>query len=182
MFALILSRFTIINHAIVNHQPAYNHSHPAYNHHQPAYVPRQPPAFTSVPHQFSSPPFLYQPRPVPVSHIVNVLAPSPSPSPVAIIPKTLPTVTYIPLLTSKADFFAWDEGVGVKVDSKGKERFRRPLRGHVSRPCQQGLLAGTSSPSHARLSSTCPLCTVVGLRLSWHGASGWQMLCRDMKA
>ena len=101
------------SHSVYHNKPGHFVNHqPAYNHHQPAYIPHQPPAFTSVPHHFSSPPFLYQPQPVPVSHIVNtahVLAPSPSP--VATIPKTLPTVTHIPLLTSKAIFPAWDEGV-----------------------------------------------------------------------
>ena len=66
----------------------------------------------------------------PVSHIVNtapVLAPSPSPSLVATIPKTLPTVTHIPLLTSKANFFAWDEGVTSLIQANN-------LFGHILDP------------------------------------------------
>ena len=43
--------------------------------------------------------------------------------------KTLPTVTHIPLLTSKTDFFAWDEGVTTLLRANG-------LLGHILDPSE----------------------------------------------
>jgi hypothetical protein len=55
-----------------------------------------------------------------------------SPSPLSSLPplpKTLPTVTHIPLLTSKIDFFAWDEGVTSLIRANG-------LIGHILDPSE----------------------------------------------
>ena len=52
--------------------------------------------------------------------------PSPSPSSVS-LSKTLPTVTHIPVLTSKLDFFPWDEGVNALIRANG-------LIGHILDP------------------------------------------------
>ena len=41
--------------------------------------------------------------------------------------KTLPTVTHIPVLTSKHDFFPWDEGVQALIHANG-------LIGHILDP------------------------------------------------
>ena len=57
------------------------------------------------------PPALQPPEPL---HV-----PSPSPSPVSSLSKTLPTVSHIPILTSKLDFFAWDEGVNALIHANG---------------------------------------------------------------
>jgi hypothetical protein len=58
----------------------------------------------------------------------TVTPPSPpSPSPVISLSKTLPTVTHIPVLTSKNDFFPWDEGVHALIRANG-------LIGHILDP------------------------------------------------
>ena len=49
---------------------------------------------------------------------------SPALSPLS---KTLPTVTHVPILTSKHDFFAWDEGVNSLIHANG-------LIGHILDP------------------------------------------------
>ena len=52
---------------------------------------------------------------------------SPSSSPLHSLSKTLPTVTHIPILTSKHDFFPWDEGVQALIRANG-------LIGHILDP------------------------------------------------
>ena len=90
------------HHAYNHPQHAYNHIQPAYNHFPPS--PVQPlyhnqPLPNTFPHQNS---FAHIPPPLPLS----------SPSPVTCsASKTLPTVSHIQILTSKLDFYAWDEGV-----------------------------------------------------------------------
>ena len=108
----------------VHHQPAY-HFQPAY-HPQPTYPPsyNQPQNnFPPIPHFYHNqpvyPPALQPPEPL---HV-----PSPSPSPVSSLSKTLPTVSHIPILTSKLDFFAWDEGVNALIRANG-------LLGHILDP------------------------------------------------
>lgn len=119
-------------------QPAYNHFQPAYNHFQPAYNHFQPAYnhFASVPPVYQNQP-LYQPQvPPPVLAPPRALAPSPvlppsstssSPSPTVPTSKTLPTVTHIPVLTTKTDFFAWDEGVHALIRANN-------LLGHILDP------------------------------------------------
>ena len=97
---------------------------------------------------------------------------------------SLSMISFLSVLgpNSHSDQLPLVKEIGVKVDSKGKEPFRRPLRGHVPHVRQQGPLAGVSSPAFARHSLECPLSTVTGSRLSWCGASEWQMPCQDMIA
>jgi Pol polyprotein, beta-barrel domain/GAG-pre-integrase domain len=76
---------------------------------QPAYIHHQP---------------LYQTLPV---HN-PLISPSPSPSSaISSISKTLPAVNHISILTSKHDFFAWDEGVTSLIRANG-------LIGHILDP------------------------------------------------
>ena len=66
------------------------------------------------------------PPSAPVQYIYYVPQPvqTPSPSPTIPVPKTLPTVSHVPVLTNKADFFAWDEGVTSLLRANG-------LIGHI---------------------------------------------------
>ena len=108
----------------IHPQPAYIHPQPAYNHSQPAYNHSQPPIynFPFVPPVNVSPAqLLHQITPLPV-----ILPPSP-PSPTVSTSKNLPTVTHIPILTSKNDFFAWDEGVNSLIRANN-------LLGHILDP------------------------------------------------
>jgi hypothetical protein len=57
-------------------------------------------------HQFSNPNHPVNPS-VPMQYVYHVPLPTLQSSAV----KTLPSVTHIPILTSKVDFFAWDEAV-----------------------------------------------------------------------
>ena len=108
-----------------HYQPAYNHSQPAYNHSQPAYNHSQPAYNHSQPAYFPSVPPVYQNHP---SYNVPVTVPVSSPSPVlSSASKTLPTVTHIPILTSKSDFFAWEEGVNSLIRANN-------LLGHILDP------------------------------------------------
>lgn len=114
---------------IYHHGPSLpnpqTHSQPPFYHHQPAYIP---PTYT----QFLPPaPTFHLPQ---VSHSLpaSVPVPIPSPSPsssshVVSLSKTLPTVTHIPVLTSKHDFFPWDEGVHALIRANG-------LIGHILDP------------------------------------------------
>jgi hypothetical protein len=58
---------------------------------------------------------------------VQAPLPSSSPTPVTSSSKTLPTVTHITILTSKLDFFAWDEGVTSLIQANN-------LFGHIQDP------------------------------------------------
>ena len=103
-------------------QDAYSHSQPVYSHPQPAYPP-----FMPQQHLYSHPPPLPQapaplPSPSPSSH-----SSSSHSSSLASLSKTLPTVTHIPVLTSKLDFFPWDEGVHALIRANG-------LIGHILDP------------------------------------------------
>ena len=76
---------------------------------------------------------------------------SPS-SPFLSVSKTLPTVTHIPLLTSKHDFFPWDEGVQALIRANGlighildPSAFVDPSRPDLC-PTPPPLLSMTSSP------------------------------------
>ena len=87
---------------------------PLYNQHQPYY-----PAYNIMARSIASPS---------PSALLPVLASSP-PLSLSTSLKPLPTVTHIPLLTSKLDFFAWDEGVTSLIRANG-------LIGHVLDPSE----------------------------------------------
>jgi Reverse transcriptase (RNA-dependent DNA polymerase) len=53
----------------------------------------------------------------------------PSPSPQSFAPKTLPSVAHIPILTSKVDFFPWDEAVTSLLRANG-------IIGHILDPLE----------------------------------------------
>lgn len=67
---------------------------------------------------------------MPANQIINPYQPIPIP-PLSIpaSSKTLPTVSHIPILTSKLDFFAWDEGVTSLIRANG-------LIGHILNPSE----------------------------------------------
>jgi hypothetical protein len=52
---------------------------------------------------------------LPTQYVYYVPSPAPQPS----IVKTLPSVAHIPILTSKIDFFAWDEAVTLLFHANG---------------------------------------------------------------
>jgi hypothetical protein len=109
------------NHVPLDHHPpipARISPLPQIDNHQPSHNYFVPPHHPS--HQI--PPSYHPPVPVPV--------PSPAPSSsstVHSLSKTLPTVTHIPTLTSKHDFFPWDEGVQALIRANG-------LIGHILDP------------------------------------------------
>ena len=85
----------------------------------PAYIP---PLNQNPYHNYSFNP--------PVSFPYAHYAPPPLPSaPMASMPKALPSVTHIPILTNKHDFFAWDEGVTSLLRATG-------LLGHILDPLE----------------------------------------------
>ena len=102
----------------------YHHTQPAHHFHQPAYIQPQPafPAFQNQPVYTHTAPPLYQNPLLPI-----VSPPSPPSSPVSSTSKTLPTVTYISPLTSKHDFFVWDEAINTLIRANG-------LLGHILDP------------------------------------------------
>jgi hypothetical protein len=107
--------------------PPHFHSHPAFHvprsqfdHWQPAYIHSQP-AFD---------------HPLPQNHSLHLQLSLPPTSPSSLLPtifssKTLPMVTHIPILTSKNDFFPWDEGVQTLIHANG-------LIGHILDFCTCG--------------------------------------------
>lgn len=133
---------------------------PQQNYQQNFNVPlSQPPLSTAPPyHNYSPqgppPPVLHNPSSLPASPSPSIHTPLPnhnpqipiqyvycmpqtSPSPVPLpsssFSKTLPSVTHLPTLTNKLDFFAWDEGVTALLRAHG-------LFGHIldpSTPMQQ---------------------------------------------
>ena len=124
-----------------NHLP----SAPPISPHPFAYPPPDPSAFHHQSHVFPpvyTQPFPYAPprHPVyPYFHPDTTLRPPPPPtfhatshpsgrsSPSPTLSKTLPTVTHIFILTSKHDFFPWDEGVQALIRANG-------LIGHILDP------------------------------------------------
>jgi hypothetical protein len=102
-------------------QPVYNHPFPVFDYPQHSFNHFPPPNPTF--HHAPPAPSAYQVPPAVVS------TPSPLQSlAVSPLPKTLLTVTHIPLLTSKHDFFPWDEGVTSLIRVNG-------LIGHILDPC-----------------------------------------------
>ena len=118
------------NHSQPNYippQPAYNYFLPTYNHPQPPFHHSQPAFHHSQPVSSFLPPVYQNPpiHPPTMYQIPPVIAPLPSPSPT--LSKTLPTVTHIPVLTSKHDFSTWDEGVNSLIRANN-------LLGHILDP------------------------------------------------
>jgi hypothetical protein len=108
---------TYIHQPVHNPQPAYIHQ-PIHNP-QPTYI--QP----SLPYVHPPPPHTYQPVPFyPIPQYQRVTTPLPSSFSYS---KPLPSVTHIPVLTSKHDFSAWDEGVTLLIRANG-------LIGHILDP------------------------------------------------
>jgi hypothetical protein len=98
-------------------QPPRTRSHPVPIQSQPF-----PPAYIHVQPSLSQPMASY--HPVPYS------SPPTLPSPaLPALSKTLPSVTHITLLTSKLDFFAWEEGVSSVIRANG-------LIGHILDPSE----------------------------------------------
>ena len=118
------------NHPFPVHQfpqPAYHQNQPAYYQHQPAFpVQHQPTYHHSASPFFQNPP-LYQNPALDQNPTLRIpSSPSPPSSPLS-SSKTLPTVTHIPFLTSKHDFFPWDEAVSSLIRANG-------LIGHILDP------------------------------------------------
>jgi Reverse transcriptase (RNA-dependent DNA polymerase)/GAG-pre-integrase domain len=117
---------------------------------QPPPIPNQgqPPFANQQPvHAHYAPPHTFIPASQPVAYHQPVPVSSPSPSlslPLPIgVSKTLPTVTHIPILTSKHDFFPWDEGVQALIRANG-------LIGHILDPM------ASVNPSRPDLAPTPP--------------------------
>jgi hypothetical protein len=87
--------------------PPRAHSQPVYEHFQPYY-----PGYHPLP---------YPLNPSPITPTSSVALPT--------ISKTLPSVSHISILTSKLDFFAWDEGVTSLIRANG-------LIGHILDPSE----------------------------------------------
>ena len=108
-----------------------DHPQPPFEHSQPAYIPPQhafnqfppfPPSFSQFP---SAAPAYYNPSiHIPFNQPVYQHEPLLA---VSTLSKTLPTVTHVPVLTSKHDFFAWDEAVNSLIYANG-------LVGHILDP------------------------------------------------
>ena len=118
------------NHPFPVHQfpqPAYRQNQPAYYQHQPAFpVQHQPTYHHSASPFFQNPP-LYQNPALDQNPTLSIpSSPSPPSSPLS-SSKTFPTVTHIPFLTSKHDFFPWDEAVSSLIRANG-------LIGHILDP------------------------------------------------
>ena len=124
-----------------SHQPtAYSHPQPAYHQfipQQPSYLP--PPSLPQVSVPIPPVPI---PSPSPSSHSSSSVS----------LSKTLPTVTHIPVLTSKLDFFPWDEGVHALIRANGlighildPSAFVDPTRPDLA-PSPAPVLSMTSSP------------------------------------
>ena len=100
--------------------PHYSSFQPVYHHFSPSHT-----AF----HEFPSVQPAYHNQPIPTSFVHrNPLAQVTSPLPLPAVSSTsLPTVTHIPVLTSKLDFFAWDEGINSLIRANN-------LIGHILDP------------------------------------------------
>jgi len=80
----------------------------------PPFVPRQPAYTQFPPNQFPPNQPAYIPPLPPPNTQIHYYLPHPSSSPsstLSPVSKALPTTTHIPLLTSKLDFYSWDEAV-----------------------------------------------------------------------
>ena len=103
--------------------PPHYHSHPAntsrpqFDRFQPAYIQPQPLPQPTYDPLLPQPHALYHHLPLQPSSLPTVLSSS----------KTLPTVTHIHILTSKSDFFLWDDGVQALIRANG-------LIGHILDP------------------------------------------------
>ena len=118
-------------------QPVYYHPQPAYHPPQPAYYHPQPAYYHPQPTYHHPPPTYHQFQPNNPAY--NQFFQNPNPlvqldDPIPLVPsglsslsKSLPTVSHIPLLTSKSDFPAWDEGVNALIRANG-------LIGHILDP------------------------------------------------
>ena len=97
--------------------PQHFSSHPAYNVSYPPFIPQQP-AYIHPAYDHPLPQhYTYPPSSFPSSPFSAIVSSS----------KTLPTVSHIPVLTSKNDFFPWDEGVQALIRANG-------LIGHILDP------------------------------------------------
>ena len=114
--------------------PAYNHNpSPVFN--QPHPIHNPPPVFNQPQPTYNPPPVfnqfppvqpLYQQQQLPVQYF-NQIPSVPITSPLLSSSKALPTVTHIQPLTSKADFFVWDEAVTTLLRAYN-------LLGHILEP------------------------------------------------
>ena len=97
--------------------PQHFSSHPVYNVSYPSFIPQQP-TYTHPAYDHSLPQhYTYPPSSFPFSPFSAIVPSS----------KALPTITHIPVLTSKNDFFPWDEGVQALICANG-------LIGHILDP------------------------------------------------
>ena len=97
--------------------PQHFSSHPVYNVSYPPFIPQQP-AYIHPAYDHPLPQhYTYPPSSFPSSPFSAIVSSS----------KTLPTVSHIPVLTSKNDFFPWDEGVQALIRANG-------LIGHILDP------------------------------------------------
>ena len=139
-----LSTFSSYNNPTLAIPPynSYPPAHPLGSAHQmgppplPPFSSRPPPVVPQLQFAPSQPSYLQPPPAIdhhlPSTYSSRPLPPVPSISPSHLstlisLPKTLPTVTHIPVLTSKNDFFPWDEGVHALIRANG-------LVGHILDP------------------------------------------------
>jgi hypothetical protein len=109
------------------------HQHPPLPFMQPSFATAPPPFISHVPPNVPhySPPFAHPypppsfPNP-PIQYVYCLPPPNSQASPFS-QSKTLPSVTHISILTSKSDFYAWDEGVTSLLQHLG-------LLGHILDP------------------------------------------------
>ena len=143
-------------HLPYNQPPSLPYNHPPLGP-PPPIPPRIPTPYISNHHQQQFPPsqhaYIHHQPAYPTLPVHNISS-SPSPSPslaISSISKTLPAVNHISILTSKHDFFAWDEGVTSLICANG-------LIGHIldpyslSDPCRPDL--APSPPPVLSLSSS----------------------------
>ena len=124
-----------------NHQPTFFPSHP-----QPSFYPTYPPD----PQSLRYPPPL---APDPFVRPSSVIATSPSTttSSVPATARTLPTVTHIPILSGRADFGAWNDGVHMLILHLG-------YLGHIAERTSPGLVPLPDRiPSYPPCSLSVPL-------------------------
>ena len=109
-----------------------------YNHvpSSPPFIPHTPSPHPQIPFpQHQQYPQTNLPHQAPVQYVYYVPQTVPSPSHSPSIPvsfsasKNLPTVSHVPVLTNKADFFVWDEGITSLLRANG-------LIGHILDPAE----------------------------------------------
>ena len=150
----------------VNSQPHFDPSQHAYNHFQPAYTHQ--PEYDSQPASHHFPPVYnnHPPYIPPVQPFYQLPALPPvsprSTSPVSSTSlKNLPTVTHIPILNLKQDFFAWDEGVTSLIHANSllghilnPSSYVDPIRPDLApNPLRLPVLSMTSSPQEIEVSN-----------------------------